>query len=52
MTFLECPMTTMAPHTVLQLWTRPDDPATTPSTGALFYNDGTAGTKGLYLYLD
>jgi len=21
-------------------------------TGALFYNDGTAGTKGLYLYLD
>jgi len=28
------------------------DPASTPDTGALFYNDGTSGTKGLYLYLD
>jgi len=26
------------------------DPTTTPTTGALFYNDGTAGTEGLYLY--
>lgn len=29
-----------------------DDPSTSPDTGALFYNNGTGGTKGLYLYID